>query len=80
MNMNIRDANAGDQTRIADFNSRIAVETEARALDEDIIGSGVARLIDNVSDGRYWVAEKDGRIIGQIMVTYEWSDWRNGRP
>ena len=79
MSIIIRDANSGDQARIAVFNSRMAIETEARTLDQDTIGPGVANLIDNPSDGRYWVAEIGGQIVGQIMVTYEWSDWRNGR-
>ena len=79
MNLNIRDANSGDQNCIADFNSQIAVETEGRELDQAIVGPGVERLLADSSMGRYWIAEKDGRIVGQIMVTYEWSDWRNGR-
>ena len=40
---------------------------------------GVERLLNQPADGRYWVAEIDNEIVGQIMVTYEWSDWRNGR-
>jgi ribosomal protein S18 acetylase RimI-like enzyme len=76
--MTIRDATAADKKRIADFNSRMAVETEGRSLEENVIGPGVARLIDDSSKGRYWVAEKDAKVIGQIMITYEWSDWRNG--
>ena len=79
MSLNIRDANSDDQNCIADFNSRIAVETEGRELDQAIVGPGVERLLADNSMGRYWVAEQDGRIVGQIMVTYEWSDWRNGR-
>jgi ribosomal protein S18 acetylase RimI-like enzyme len=79
MSFIIRDAKSGDINCIADFNSRMAVETEGRRLDENIIGPGVARLIDDTSIGRYWVAEKDSKVIAQIMVTYEWSDWRNGK-
>jgi ribosomal protein S18 acetylase RimI-like enzyme len=78
MKLNIRDAIPRDKERIADFNSRMAVETEGRSLDENVIGPGVGQLLDDRSRGRYWVAEQDGKIIGQIMVTYEWSDWRNG--
>lgn len=78
MNITIRDATAEDKDTIANFNSRMAVETEGRSLNEGIIGPGVARLIDDMSKGRYWVAQQGGQIIGQIMVTYEWSDWRNG--
>jgi ribosomal protein S18 acetylase RimI-like enzyme len=78
MKYKLRDAVPGDCETIATFNSRMAEETEGRALNPDIIGPGVARLLENASKGRYWVAESDGQIVGQIMVTYEWSDWRNG--
>lgn len=78
MKYEIRDALPGDCESIAHFNSRMAEETEGRALNPDIIGPGVARLLKNAGRGRYWVAEADGQIVGQIMVTYEWSDWRNG--
>ena len=63
---------------IAEFNSRMAEETEGRPLDPDLIGPGVAALLADRGKGRYWVAESDGDVVGQIMVTYEWSDWRNG--
>ena len=77
MSMTIRDASPNDAARITDFNARMAIETEGRELDRDIIGPGVARLIGDNTKGQYWVAEVDGKVIGQIMVTYEWSDWRN---
>ena len=63
---------------LADYNSRMAEETEGRALDQGKIEPGVASLLADRSKGRYWVAEYDGEIVGQLMVTYEWSDWRNG--
>jgi GNAT superfamily N-acetyltransferase len=56
----------------------MAEETEGKSLDPQAIGPGVTNLLDDPAKGRYWVAEADGRVIGQIMVTYEWSDWRNG--
>ncbi len=59
---------------IAGFKSSMAVETEGRTLNPELIGPGVAALLDDPSKGRYRVAENDG----QIMVTYKWSDWRNG--
>jgi ribosomal protein S18 acetylase RimI-like enzyme len=34
-------------------------------------------LLENRAPGRYWVAEDDGRVVGQLLITYEWSDWRN---
>jgi len=78
MNIVVRNAAPGDGPVIADFNSRMAVETEGHALDPALIGPGVAALLDDAKKGRYWVAVQDGQVIGQIMVTYEWSDWRNG--
>ncbi len=74
----IRDATDADSHTIADFNSRLAAETENRVLDPNRIGPGVEAVLRDPSKGRYWVAEDGQRVIGQIMVTYEWSDWRNG--
>jgi GNAT superfamily N-acetyltransferase len=78
MTIEIRDACASDAEIIAANNSAMAVETEGHALAADIIGPGVSELLSNTANGRYWVAEIDGKLVGQIMVTYEWSDWRNG--
>ncbi len=75
MNITIRDAVPADAGLIADYNNRLAEETEARSLDPDLIGPGVAAFLADPSKGRNWVAEVDGRIIGQIAVTF---DWRNG--
>jgi GNAT superfamily N-acetyltransferase len=74
----IRDAQLADSASIAQNNSLMAVETEGRPLNPDIIGPGVERLLKDAQKGRYWVAVDGDEIIGQIMVTYEWSDWRNG--
>ena len=78
MGISIRDAVPADAEPIADYNNYLAEETEARSLDSDLIGSGVAAFLADPSKGRYWVAEADGVIVGQIAVTFEWSDWRNG--
>lgn len=74
----IRDAVPADSAVIARFNSMMAEETEGRPLDADVIDAGVTNLLNDPGKGRYWVATAGGEIIGQIMVTYEWSDWRNG--
>ena len=73
----LREATPDDAATIADFNSAMARETEGKALEPERIGPGVAALLDDGHKGRYWVAESHGRVVGQIMVTYEWSDWRN---
>ena len=78
MNIIVRDAGLADGSIIADFNSRLAAETEDRVLDPDLIVPGVAALLNDATKGRYWLAENNGQVIGQIMVTFEWSDWRNG--
>jgi len=78
MTLNIREANPADAGLIADFSNRLAEETESHSLSPELIGPGVAAFLADPSKGRYWLAEKDGRVIGQIAVTYEWSDWRNG--
>ena len=74
----IREARPADGRTIAAFNSLLAEETEGKTLDPGLIGPGVQRLLEDETRGRYWVAEAGGEIIGQVMVTYEWSDWRNG--
>ena len=56
----------------------MALETENKVLDEEIITAGVSSIINDSSKGIYWVMEMNKIIIGQLMVTYEWSDWRNG--
>ena len=76
--LEIRDATPDDADIIANCNSNLAFETEGEGLAPGIVGPGVAAVLADASKGRYWVAEADGRVVGQIMVTYEWSDWRNG--
>ena len=74
----IREATAADRPTIAGFNSLMAEETEGKALDPDVVGPGVGAVLNDPTKGRYWLATVDGEAAGQIMVTYEWSDWRNG--
>ena len=74
----IRDANSGDLEVICEFNGYMAAETEDMALEPQRLCEGVRRVLDDPGRGRYLVAEMDGRVIGQTMITFEWSDWRNG--
>lgn len=76
--MNIRKANPADAVVIAEFNASIAEETEHRTLDRKILLRGVRALLKDPKKGVYFVAEMDGNVVGQLMITYEWSDWRNG--
>ena len=78
MELTVRDARPEDAAVLVAYNSAMAEETEGKSLDPDRIGPGVANLLADGSRGRYWVAESGGKVVGQIMVTYEWSDWRNG--
>lgn len=74
----IRAACWEDADAIVRFNRALARETEGRELDLDRIGPGVRAVLRDGSKGRYRVAERDGRVVGQLMLTFEWSDWRNG--
>ena len=74
----IRRAVAPDAGFIAESNVAMALETEGMALDATVVGPGVAAVLADDSLGFYLVAEIDGHPAGHLMVTYEWSDWRNG--
>lgn len=74
----VRDATPSDLDAIVEFNGRLAWETESKRLDRGILRDGVARGLSDPERLRYWVAEADGRVIGQTAITREWSDWRNG--
>jgi ribosomal protein S18 acetylase RimI-like enzyme len=74
----IRRAIARDAQALIDFNCAMALETERRELLPEVIGAGVRSLLANPAAGFYVVAEADGQVIGALMLTKEWSDWRNG--
>ena len=74
----IRSATPADIETIASFNEAMATETEGKTLDPATIRAGVRGLFARPDLGFYIVAEDGGRIVGQLMITYEWSDWRDG--
>ena len=76
--IHIRQGQAQDAQALADFNSAMAFETEAVELIPEVILKGVQTLIANPHHGYYLVAEVEGEIVASLMVTTEWSDWRNG--
>jgi GNAT superfamily N-acetyltransferase len=78
MDIKIRPAASADAPVIADFNRRLAKETEGLKLDPARVQAGVNTLLREPTRGIYYVAEVEGAIAGQLMITYEWSDWRNG--
>ena len=77
--MQIRPAAPADVEQIADFNCRLALESEHRELDPDTVRAGVAALLADAAHGQYFLAVDATEIAGQMLVTYEWSDWRNGQ-
>jgi len=74
----IRAAHPSDAGVIASFNAAMALETEHKQLDPALLCAGVEHAIAEPEAARYFVAEVAGQIVGQLMVTMEWSDWRNG--
>jgi GNAT superfamily N-acetyltransferase len=74
----LRPATPQDLDVIVEFNAAMALETEALALDIERLRAGVAALLADPARGRYRVAEADGSVIGTLMLTREWSDWRCG--
>ena len=75
--MNIRLANESDTDALVEFNQAMALETEGKQLDGEILRKGVEAVFADTQKGFYVVTEDEGRIVGGLMVTYEWSDWRN---
>ena len=78
MPLSIRGAVPEDLGVIAENNIATAWETERRRLDSEGARKGVKAVLEDPGKGFYLLAERDGRPIGQCMVTLEWSDWRNG--
>ncbi len=74
----IRVGERKDAATIADFNRRMAWETEHKVLVGPTVSRGVARVFEDPTKGFYLVAETAGEVVGQLMVTFEWSDWRDG--
>ena len=56
----------------------MAEETEGKQLDPEVVGRGVQAVLEQPARGRYLVALRDATVVGALMLTYEWSDWRCG--
>ena len=76
--MIIRQAMSHDAAELAEFNSNMARETEGVELIPEVITAGVKTMIENPQMGFYLVVELDNGIQASLMITQEWSDWRNG--
>lgn len=75
--MEIRPATIADADIIAEFNIAMALETEELRLDPDTVKKGVRHLIGHDELGFYLVAVREDKVVGCLLVTTEWSDWRN---
>lgn len=83
MPFHITSATPDDAPAIVEYNIALAIDTEKKTLDRATVQAGVRAVLSDPSKGRYFVArisdgDEAGTVIGQLMVTYEWSDWRNG--
>ena len=75
--LTIRRATVDDTETLARFNEAMAEETEEKTLDPDTVRAGVRAVFDRPEQAFYLVAEQDDTIVGSLMITTEWSDWRN---
>ena len=78
MKVTLRPAHLTDAPTLTAFNAAMALETEQLMLDPAVLEAGVRAGLADLNKARYFVAEADGRVVGQLMLTLEWSDWRNG--
>jgi GNAT superfamily N-acetyltransferase len=76
--ISIREAVRQDLPVLIGFQQNLARETENLELSASVLEKGMTALFDDPSKGQYYVAEENGEIIGCHMITFEWSDWRNG--
>lgn len=77
MEIKIAKAERKDAPIIADFQLKMAMETENLVLDKTVLEKGVQAVFNNTSLAQYYVAKVNDKIIASLMITYEWSDWRN---
>jgi GNAT superfamily N-acetyltransferase len=78
MPLTIRAATIADISFLVECNAAMALETEHKILDRDTLTRGTQAVFDDPRRGFYLIAEHDGEVAGCLLVTYEWSDWRNG--
>src|SRR5262245_46737864 len=74
----VRRATLADAPIVVEYNDRLAQESEGKTLDRATLTAGVAAGLADLAKARYFVAEENGEVVGQVMLTTEWSDWRNG--
>lgn len=76
--MIVREAHTEDIDIIVSFQVNMALETENIELEPDTVHLGVKAVFNDPAKGKYYIAEKAGKVIASLLTTYEWSDWRNG--
>ncbi len=74
----VREARRDDLDWLAEGAIAMAWETEHKRLDPDTVRAGIAAGLDDPARARYFVADGNGARAGTLMLTQEWSDWRNG--
>ena len=74
----IRNATRSDIPFLVECNAAMALETEHKALDRGALTRGTLAIFDDPRRGFYLIAERDGEGAGCLLITFEWSDWRNG--
>jgi len=77
-NLSLRHAIPSDAPIIAAHNVVLALETESKQLDPATVRRGTEAVLADPAKGFYLLAERAGQVVGQLLVTFEWSDWRNG--
>ncbi|MEN6619086.1 MAG: GNAT family N-acetyltransferase [Rikenellaceae bacterium] len=78
MGIVIREANINDHSAIVDFQLAMALETENLQLDKDVLSRGILSALEDSARARYFIADIDSSAVGMLMITLEWSDWRDG--
>jgi GNAT superfamily N-acetyltransferase len=78
MTIVVRRAVVTDADCVCEFNRLLAHESEGKALDPTVLGAGVRAVLADSAKGLYFLATEGDGILGQMGLTYEWSDWRNG--
>ena len=76
--MKVREAKADDISAIVDFQVTMAKETEGTELHRPTVELGVKAVLNDSAKGKYYISESNNKIVGSLLTTYEWSDWRNG--
>jgi GNAT superfamily N-acetyltransferase len=78
MAIEVRRATAADVACVCEFNRLLALESEGKTLDPEVLACGVRAVLEDANKGLYFLAVEEDLVLGQMGITFEWSDWRNG--